>query len=188
MEDITKMSEKKLREKFTFSELKKKVKELGIIEDPDVFTNKAQVIQILQGSAKSRKKEKEVEKPKKTDKVKKQEREKIKLNYQAKKKRMMEILEKEPKTQVFLSLTGREKKGIIVERVNKENKVVKIRQGAWHPVTINGVRTHVPKGRPVKVPQRVAEMLGQYQTETNEALGQFQIEGNPAREKALMGT
>ncbi len=174
IKDITKMKEEELREKFSLNQLKKRVKKLELVDDPDDFTTKGQLIQILHLAGKKR-----------PSSPPGQEH-KDKNRYERKRDEMKEILRNQPKVQVMLPLTGKEKAGTIVEQVNEQTgKLEEYRVGAWLPVTINGARSWVPKGKPVKVPRQVAELIGQYQSETSQALSRYLIEGDEKKEKAL---
>jgi diphthamide synthase subunit DPH2 len=61
--------------------------------------------------------------------------------YEERKREMQDILNKEEKEKVFIPLGEEEP------------------EGAIHPVTINGCRYEVPKGKQVSVPKSVADMI-----------------------------
>lgn len=166
IKDITKMSEEELRERFSLKDLKERVKQMEIVKDPSEFRTKGQLIQLLKLAGKKR----PTSGPSQSQKDQNR--------YEAKKEKERQRLKNQRKTPVFLPLTGKEKKGVIVERVDEQTgEVEEVRVGAWLPVTINGVKNYVPKGVSTEVPIDVANLIGQYQEKTQEAKSRFLIEG-----------
>lgn len=93
----------------------------------------------------------------------------------SKTKRMEEKLNSQPKVQVFLALEGKERMGEVKETiVNGQRKIVT--EGTVETVQLNGFTTYIPKGKPVLVPQQVAQELGQAQVETANAGKAFEID------------
>lgn len=112
-------------------ELKERAAGLGF-ENLNVFTSKVQVITIIESQLKKVKKALSPTTFSKGDNT----------NYKSKKARMKAFLESQPKVQVFVPLEGKEKPG-----------------KAFLPVTLNGVRTDVPKGIPTMQSTPVAEVV-----------------------------
>jgi|GEM_PF-6487506 len=169
---------------YSMKELQEKAKEVGFA-NPDIFTSKKQVIAVIndlkvRDVIKQAKPGQSVANlPVATDNIagdRKQWRGKARI--------MKEKLDSQPKVQTFLSLSGKEKPGKIVEIVvdGQKKKIIK---NAYETVTLNGHVTYVPKGVPVMVPQQVAEILGQAQAQTAVAGQEFLVDRDEGVEKAL---
>ena len=88
--------------------------------------------------------------------------------WKSKAEKMGAKLAGQPKVAVLISLENKETQGTVVEEIVNGKRVVKV-TGAVATFIINGWTTYVPKGIRVRVPEQIAEMLGQSESDTAEA-------------------
>jgi hypothetical protein len=96
-------------------------------------------------------------------------------HYRSKAERQKYLYEHEPLVQVMIPLEGQEKPGRYIHKLVDGREVTE-QEGAFAYFCENGYRTWVPKGVSVKVPERIAKLLGQSQAETLEAGKDFLID------------
>jgi hypothetical protein len=150
----------------TLKELQAELVELGMPkEDTEKLTTKAAVtatINVLK-AVKAANTVDPVESPKEEKEVEKK--------WTTKRDIMRANLEAQPETQIMIPTEGKEKAGVVewvFDKKTKRMEQVHI-SGAVQPVTLNGYRYLVPKGRMVKVPEQIAQVITESMEETRQA-------------------
>jgi hypothetical protein len=87
----------------------------------------------------------------------------VAVAHKTKAQRMKEHLAKQPKVKIFVPTEGKEKVGTVL------------------PVTLNGYRLNIPKGRYVEVPEQVAQVVMDSLNQTQDATSPIKEDGKPLR-------
>jgi hypothetical protein len=162
-------------ESYTVKQLKDRLIKLGMPEDDvEAFKTKAPIIASINMLEAKKAVDKEEEEPKKVASLEERpnptEDRLVNKRWKNKAERMQDHLEAQEKVSILIPLEPTEKQGVVEERVGEDGRKYQVHiSGDYTTVTLNGFKTMIPKGKYVKVPMQIAEIIAKSQQQTLDA-------------------
>lgn len=165
-------------ETLTLLELQDKLIGLGMPEDDvHAFKTKAPLIasiKMMTAKATIEMIDKDVEEVKKVatieEKPNPSEDREVNKKWKSKAEAMKAHLMKQPKVSILIPLEPGEKRGVVEWRTDKYGEEVQVHvSGAVESVQLNGFKYFIPKGVYYPVPQQIAEIISEAQSQTLDA-------------------
>jgi len=166
----------------TLKELKAEAVKLGVpVSEADQYKTKAQVKTLI-NTLKAKETVQKVDELESPDVVDNKE---DKDKWSNKAEVMGRALAKQPKVRMLLPLEPNEKAGVVTTEIIREMEVTTLVSGAYQPVTLNGFKTHCPKGVYFSAPEQIAKVLEKAHKQTSEAGKNFLIDREEKTQTAL---